>query len=133
MLYGKNYWISTHFKASWDQANNICHSRGMEFLSLETLEEANQFFKLCEENASLFDKFTHIGALTTVAKSKTDWYWVNSGQKINYVLNFLPNQPDNANNNEMCLSIGMPPKNYSFNDIPCSGTQYKFICQSRIH
>lgn len=128
-LYGKTYWISTHFKAYWDQANDICHSNGMEFLSLETLQESNHLLSLCDQNIHLFDVWTHVGGLTTVPKSKDDWYWITSGNKVNYSLKFGAGKPDN--NNEMCLSIGKKPEDFFFNDINCYGIdQMKFICQT---
>lgn len=129
--YGKTYWISTHFMAFWDQANDICHSNGMEFLSLETLQESNNLLSLCDQNIHLFDQWTHVGGLTTVPKSKDHWYWMTSGNKVNYSLKFGIGQPDNAGGNEMCLSIGKQPGNFFFNDVNCYGMhQFKFICQT---
>lgn len=107
----------------------------MEFVSLETLREANHFSQLCEPNAQLIERWTFVGGIATVAKSKTSWYWVNSGNRIDYDLKFAPGQPDNANNNEMCLSIGFVSGNASlnliFNDLPCSTVVTRFICQTK--
>lgn len=101
-------------------------------MSLDSLQETNHLLKICDQNIHLFDIWTHIGGLTTVGASKTDWYWVESGKKANFQFNFAPDQPDNAGGNEMCLSLGKQPGNFFFNDISCYGVhQYKFICQTK--
>lgn len=102
----------------------------MDFLSLETRDEATDFLELCERNAALFGAFTHIGGITSVGKSLDEWYWINSYNRIDYVLKFGPGQPDNAWNNEYCLTIGKQAGNFHFNDIACFGAwPEKFICQ----
>lgn len=84
-----------------------------------------------DQNIHLFDQWTHVGGLTTVPKSKDHWYWMTSGNKVNYSLKFGSGQPDNAGGNEMCLSIGKQPGNFFFNDVNCYGMhQFKFICQT---
>lgn len=129
----KTFWISTHFQAYWDQAKTICSSYGMEFLSLESLQEADGLLSLCHKKNALFDQWTHIGGVTTVPKSKTEWYWVETGKKVNFTLKFGSGQPDNAGGKEWCLSLGKQPSNsFFFNDINCYGMhQFKFICQVR--
>lgn len=134
MSYGKTYWISTHFKAYWVQANDICHTNGMEFLSLETRQEANHLLSLCDQFIHLMEEWTHIGGITKVAKSLDQWYWIVSGNKVNYRLKFGAGQPDNVGGKELCLSIGNQAGNFFFNDLNCYDQhQFKFICQSRTY
>lgn len=99
-------------------------------MSLETLNEANSFLTLCEQNIALFEDWTHIGAYTSVGKSLDKWYWVNSGKRVDYPLKFAVNQPDFAGASEFCLAMGKRPGAFTFNDIYCS-TYYesKFVCQ----
>lgn len=104
----------------------------MEFLSLESLKESDNLLQFCAKNPALFDQWTHIGGLTTVPKSQTEWYWVETGKKVDFGLKFGAGQPDNAGGNEFCLSLGKLPGNFIFNDINCFGMhQFKFICQTR--
>jgi hypothetical protein len=130
--YEKTYWLSSHYKVHWNQAKTLCNSYGLEFVSVDSLDESDHLRELCKENIGLFDSWTHIGGLTTVKRSKTEWYWVESGKKLNFVLEFLPGQPDCSSNIEMCLSLGKSGGKFLYNDFPCYGYHaYKFICQSK--
>lgn len=128
----KSYWLSTHFKATWDIAMTICSSYGMEFLSLDSQVEADNFFKLCSSQRQLFEKLTHIGALATTTRSITDWYWVNSGNKIEINLVFPWIAPTNWFGRQMCLALDKQLTGFMYNDINCYGLYpQKFICQSK--
>lgn len=104
-VYDETYWISTHFKNSWDQ-----------------------FPFSCDQNSGLFQDYTHIGALT-VGGSWTEWYWVETGEKLNFALKFGPGEPDN-DGEELCLSIG-EKRELFFNDIKCNGNSKRFMCQTQ--
>lgn len=100
-------------------------------MSLDTQVEAENFYNLCAPQRHLFDKYTHIGGLVTVARSKTDWFWVNSGNKVEINLTFPWLEPNNWGGNQMCLSLDKQPGSFMYNDIDCYGHfQEKFICQS---
>lgn len=86
----------------------------MEFLSLETRDEATDLLEMCERNVALFGAFTHIGGISSVGKSLDEWYWINSYNRIDYVLKFGAGQPDNAWNNEYCLTIGKLAGHFHF-------------------
>lgn len=102
----------------------------MELLTLDTLDEFQKFKTLCGANKQLFDRYFHIGGLTTIAKSKTEWYWVNSGNKVNYEMSWLSKEPNNYNNREMCLTFAKDPT--GFNDIACyNASELNFVCQSK--
>lgn len=127
--YAKTYYISHVFKTHWTHARSICQSYGMEFLSLETLQEQNSFFKLCENKADLFEDWTFIGGYTIEGKSLDKWYWVNSGKRIDYSLTFGHGMPDFGWNQEFCLCLGKQTKTFFMNDALCQGFEKKFICQ----
>lgn len=128
----KTYWISTHFRTFWHAAKSFCHSFGMELLSLDTLEEAQKFMNICVTNKLFVDRCFHIGGLTTVPSSKTEWFWVNSFKKVKYEMPWLPKEPNYLGKNEMCLSICKNPGQCGYNDIPCSSSaELTFVCQSR--
>lgn len=119
---------------------NICHSYGMEFLSLDSGQEAEKFLQLCASNINLFDEWTNIGGLTKVAKSTTEWFWVATGEKLNFNLNFMPGEPNDGGGtgvNEMCLSFKFSDAGKAlFNDIKCYQYgihSYKFVCQTKVY
>jgi hypothetical protein len=129
--YEKTFWYPSHFKATWVEAKTICNSFGMDFLTLSSLDESKHFLKLYEEYVNLFDLYTHIGAAATVAKSTTDWYWVENREKVNFTMRFLPGTPDNAGGNEMCLTLTHVGGYNYFNDLKCYETYIlRFICET---
>lgn len=101
----------------------------MEFVSLETSDEANHLLNLCRMNVQYLDEFNHVGGFTTVGKSRDHWYWINSGNHVDYALSF-GRFFDFYDNKEFCLSIGGIPEEFLFNDIACyEHHEKKFICQ----
>lgn len=128
--YKKAYYLSSHFKAHWNVALATCHAYGMEMLSLESSDEESSFLTVCTLWRTLFDRFTHIGALTTVEKSRTEWFWVNSGNKISFPISFSSGEPNSEDNNEMCLTMDKRSGLFQYNDITCDGGMTaKFVCQ----
>lgn len=102
----------------------------MDVLALDTLAEAMQFIKICKDNAGYFDQWTHIGGMTLKGRTTDQWYWVDTGNHINYTMAFGPGQPDNDGGKELCLSIGKcPGNNFCFNDIRCNERERSFVCQ----
>lgn len=81
---------------------------------------------MCKARTDFLPDFIHIGGMTTTAKSKTQWYWVANGEKINYAMEWMQGEPNNFND-DFCLSIGT--LEYQFNDINCHTYEMKFICQ----
>ena len=106
----------------------------MEILSLDTADEFDNFNdEIFKSNENLFEQWTHIGGITLASKSTTRWYWVNSGNRINYQMQFLPGMPDNPSGNEFCLSFGKTQNGLLYNDIDCYAQyEFKFICQQDI-
>lgn len=99
-------------------------------LTLDSQEEADEFYGLATANLHLFDVFVHIGAMSRSFITKTDWYWNKTGKKVNIALNFIPGEPNNAGGQERCLSFDKRLGNIMYNDIACFGAwQQNFICQ----
>lgn len=114
----------------WDQANVFCQGFQMGFASIETAEEQVYFLKMMQQNIKLLDYHgPHIGGITVVGK--TDWYWVNTGNKVNFPLSFSSGEPNNVFNNESCLALSKQSNTVGFNDITCYGLyQFSVLCQS---
>lgn len=105
----------------------------MDLVTLESQGEAFHFLNLFIDNAPLFDTFTHVGGVASVAKTLTDWYWLESGNKTNLALYFGPGLPDNYGGNELCLTLGITPGSYYFNDLKCyENYMFKFVCQTTV-
>jgi hypothetical protein len=129
--YEKTFWYPSHYKATWIESMTICKSFGMDFLTLSSLDESKHFLHLYEEHIPLFDLYTHIGAAATVARSTTDWYWVENREKVNFTMKFVSGTPDNYGGNEMCLTVTNVGGSYSFNDLKCYENYiYRFLCET---
>jgi len=125
----KHYYVSTHTKASWTDAISICREYEMQFVSLDSCDEHNDFMKLIDEvNCLLEDSQTFIGGIATVPKSKEGWVWINSGYVVDYTMKFHAGQPDHRRNEERCLSIYRKNSKLALNDEACSN-KHRFICQ----
>lgn len=118
--------------AHWDQALAICSSYGMELMSIETKEEEDNFNTICNPQLHLFGQYNHIGGLTTVGGTKDDWYWIHSGEKIQFPLAWPPGEPNFANS-QKCLALHKTTGRFMYNDIDCYGRhQEKFVCQAKV-
>ena len=85
---------------------------------------------MCENNAfmrSYGDTYIHVDGMTNTPRSSTDWYWTNSGRKINFPIPWQRVQPDFFLN-EYCLSF-MSYNVPGFNDLPCETYIAPFVCQ----
>lgn len=127
----KFYYIPRYFQAEWVHTRTLCKEYGLEAVSFDSLEEAENFLQLCKQKTHLLNAQTHVGGMSLEAKSLEKWYWVNSGNRVNYTLPFGPNEPNCDGGKEFCLSVSRNSNNdFAFNDIKCSGSdKTKFICQ----
>ena len=127
----KSYYSSRDLKLHWIEAFALCRTFNMDLVELPTEAEADYFLKLCAQKSSdLNGKYFHIGA-SYAGLGLNEYYWMTTGQRINYTLQWAPNQPDNRNGIEYCLSVKSQPGNFMFNDINMDTTtdKWKFICQ----
>ncbi|CAO1327705.1 unnamed protein product [Diamesa tonsa] len=99
----------------------------MDLVELPTEAEANYFLSLCTQQ-ELKGDFFHIGG-TYVGLGLNEFYWMTTGQRINYAMKYAPGQPDNLNGLERYLSVVDQPGSFKFNDMDNGVTKWKFICQ----
>lgn len=126
----KNYYIPRYFKTSWTNSRSLCQSFGMDFVSLETENEANEFLNICKSKANLFQTGAFIGAISLEGASRSQWYWLNSGNRITYPIPFGPGKPNNVEGRAFCLELWKySASNFLFVDAFCSGYESQFICQ----
>jgi hypothetical protein len=93
----------------WAEARSFCSSYGLEFLTMETLEEAKAVLTMADNNSILRQlpyAWLHVDALSMSLKSKTDWYWTKTGKKISYTIPWRSVAPNDAAGREYCLTIG---------------------------
>jgi hypothetical protein len=134
--YHKIYYLSTHMKASFINAQSYCSSLGLELASFETREESDWFSDIFVASRQVIDPgWCFIGGMrifNDAALSKANWYWLNSGQKINYDLTWDPQQPDNNNGIQWCLGLSKINSNSTiYADIECYNREESFICQKK--
>lgn len=126
--YRKTYFIPKVFKSDWMLGKIICKNFNLDSASFETLSESSEFLTLCKNSqtiSSLKFNWFALDAMTLSAGTKNNWYWLKSGRKITYTLNWMPYQPDYHQNQERCLSIGKYiDGNYLYNDIACQQSEY---------
>ena len=99
----------------------------MDLVELPTEAEANYFLSLCTQQ-DLKGEYFHIGG-SYVGLGLNEFYWMTTGQRINYTMKYGPGQPNNVNGIERYLSVYEQPGSYSFNDMDNGETKWNFICQ----
>lgn len=89
------------------------------------LADTHTYFKIFTAGSSFF-----MDGISSTLKSKTEWYWASSGNKISYSIPWLSGQPDNGGGDERCLEFRResPTQNYAFSDRSCGMSRY-FTCQ----
>jgi hypothetical protein len=102
----------------------------MKFISLDSQPEADAFWALYVQKAGLFEEYTHFGAISTVPKSVSDWYWVESGKKVKINLKWEVGQPEGGDDQCMCVRKSL--NSYSLFDLRCYDFAFKFLCQSTV-
>lgn len=129
--YTKTFWYSSGYRGTWIEAEAICDSYDLTLATLDSQQEADFLLPLYSANNLLFDAYTHIGAVATVPFTKTDYFWLQTGAKVNFTMRFLPGFPDNYGGKEVCLSLTYNGGVVYFNDIQCfEAWSLRFICQS---
>lgn len=127
------YWLSVRLNVRWNDAKTLCKSYGLELLHLESKDEMNYFIKACNQYKNLFGDYTFVDGVTDLGKSKTEWFYSETGRKVSFALPWLPGTPDNVGSDEHCLSIAKAQGTFLFNDVNCDGTKEgkKFLCLER--
>ena len=129
--YEKTFWYPTHYRGTWAESVAICKSFNMQLITLDSDAEARHFLSLFIDNSPLFDQFTHLGAVGSIPRTLTEWFWVENTQKVNFTLVFGSGLPDNYGGNEVCLSLGYVSNTFYFNDLKCyESYSSKFVCQT---
>jgi len=135
---GKTFFIPRHFKSHASSARAICKSYNMDIVSLETKEEADAFLSLCKSNSDVLDTRAHVGAITLGSETNSTWFWVASGNSIDYPLKFGIGQPNNYGGFQRCLTVEWMDNECKFNDRHCHAQmgaqetdkeEYKFVCE----
>lgn len=143
--YTKEYFIPRFFRARWHEVPKICQSYGMGFASLETKDESQKLLKLVEPYKKETPRDFYVAGMTLGAANRSGWYWINSGNLIDYDLPWVPSQPDGGwaepewdsdkTLNEKCLSIRKYEKDdkmLGYNDVFCFSKlkPQKFVCET---
>jgi hypothetical protein len=131
--YEKTFWYPTLYKGTWIEAAVICRSFGMDLFTLYSQDEANHFYQILEKNTQLFPTYMYIGGVTVILKTKTEWFWLDTNEKVNFPMRFLAGDPNNLGGNEKCLGMIISGGSYYFIDVMCNAVSVKFVCQSVSH
>lgn len=109
----------------------------MEIATFKTLNEANNILNILNTHPAVSQNRYQVGGVTLTPRSKTDWYWITTGNLVFYELPFSPGEPDDRWGMEFCLEIYRSQANISFgfNDCVCDNypkapdPEASFICQ----
>lgn len=106
----------------------------MELASFETKEESDWFSDIFVASRQDVDpSWCYIGGIRIFKDdepSKENWYWLNSGRKINYDFDWSPSEPNNINGTQWCLCLTKSQrKSTAYADIQCFNRDESFICQ----
>lgn len=126
----KKYFVSKEKTQSWITAGAHCRRNGLKFISLETSEEQSKFFNNLENiDQRYLSPYVFVGATTKkVSNNQYDWILSETGQKINYSINWAPGQPNNIVG-ERCMGASKSSGNWRMHDVPCENFSGKFYCQ----
>ena len=93
----------------------------MDILSLDSEDEANFFLDRIKLHAGSTHANTHVGAMAYVVGSRTEWYWITSGNKINYPIKWGTGEPSGTNVQSVCLVVRKQAgNNFFFAAVWCS-------------
>lgn len=115
----------------------LCKTYNLQFASIKTLNEAYAVMNMINRNPDLGVRdnlWVYIDGIGLTLRSPIDWYWTESGDKIDFAMPWLTGQPDTAGGAEWFLSIGKYTKDtqIGFNDIPGTNFVNAFLCQKFI-
>lgn len=124
-------------KASYIIAQGYCDSLGLELVTFESKEESEWFSNIFVASLQNFEpSWCYIGGMRffndpTLNKQElmNHWYWEKSGKKINFDINWDPQQPDNWNNKQWCLAIRKLNRTVFYADVECFNRDEYFVCQ----
>ena len=100
----------------------------MDLVELPTEAEEEYFLAQCQKHISQILGTNYIVGASYVGVGQNKFYWMTTGEPIDYKLKFVPGQPDNFKGIEKFLSITKGREAYKFNDIDEHG-KHHFICQ----
>lgn len=135
--YSKEFYIPKIFDAYWHEVTEICQSYGMDAVSLETKKEAEALLSFLALYKWEAKSNFYIGGMTLKHGDKNNFFWTNSGNRIEFELDWGKSQPDGWEKpewgKESCLSIRRDDKNggrLGFNDVFCNAYRAdNFVCE----
>ncbi|CAO1397635.1 unnamed protein product [Diamesa tonsa] len=123
----KSYYASREMIVTWLEAFVTCKSFNMDLVELPSEAEADYLLTLLTQQHFHAKFEAHIGA-SYVGVGLNEFYWMTTGQPINYTLKWARGQPDNKKGIETFLTILREGNVYKFNDMS-NIEKHDFICQ----
>ena len=107
-------------QVTWDEARQTCLSNNADLVSIHSKEERKYFWNLAGRNTF----WTGGNDINT----EGSWTW-SDGTPWKYTAWFY-GQPDNANNNQDCLTLATFARGL-FDDANCQKDKLPFICKGK--
>lgn len=133
--YQKTYFLSRFPSITFSESRSFCNSYKMDLITIETAAESQEFLSILDAHSYL-RPITGIqlwlDALTVTLKSKTEWFWTNTGNKISFPIEWMGTEPNDMGGSEYCLFIGKLSINakFGYGDGNCLANSRFAICQN---
>ena len=111
------------------QAFVTCRSFDMDLVELPTKAEHDHFLAMCQEQAHQFVGTSYSVGASYVGAGLNDFYWMTTGERVDYSLKWAPTEPNNINGNDKYLNVRKYPGKFLFNDVNLSYI-HNYICQN---
>lgn len=138
-IYSRCWWWSLEI-FSFEVLQNRMAARSvnlpklMELMTLESEVKQTHLLNSLEQHSAAFGTYEwiNIGAMTTTCGSRDLWYWLDTGSKVNFPIQFGVPNPNCAGDNEMCLALGKYESGkFYVADTWCTEHPSRFLCKQK--
>jgi hypothetical protein len=117
---------------NWKEALDYCKAKGMRLATFESKHKQDIILSVMSKIYPFgIPPFKFISIGGTKSKDSEKWYWPETGEEINYKIQWNPNEPNYKKRNEYCLntSIQGERKVFGINAGSCEKERDIFLCE----
>jgi hypothetical protein len=125
----KTYLVPRFYRATHNEARAFCRAYDMDLAMVQSLNEFNAVVNMLRLNENSLPNNVLIDGISPFSKSKTEWSFTRTGEKIPFNIPWASGEPnDSPNLNERCLSL-IKSKMFLANDYPCNTDETSYLCE----
>jgi hypothetical protein len=115
------------FQLTWLDAFIFCKAFDMQLATFDTKQEEDFVLDMIAQNwMNNMESQSFIGG-TRIGRD--NWYWISTGEIVDYKIRWRNGEPNNLESNENCLSIGHYHSTFAVIDIDCHKSTRSFVCE----